>query len=123
MSYHLFLDDIRDPSWVHWMKLPSPAEGWVVVRSHEEFVAAIQERGLPELISFDHDLDQEGQIDYELTGMDCAKWLVEFCLDNDLAAPEFLVHSQNPPGRDNIHGLLSSFRKHQEAQGRRTPAP
>jgi hypothetical protein len=124
MSYHLFLDDIRDPSWVHWMRLPRPpGEEWVIVRSHEEFVGAIQERGLPDFISFDHDLDQEGQIEYELTGMDCAKWLVEFCLDADLAVPEFSVHSQNPPGRDNIQGLLSSLRNHQQQQRRKDMSP
>lgn len=118
MSYHLFLDDIRDPSWVHWMKLPCPDDGWVVVRSHEEFVSVIERDGLPSFISFDHDLDQEGQIEAELTGMDCAKWLVDFCLDNDLLVPEFAVHSQNPPGRANIEGILTSFQKHQRAQRR-----
>lgn len=123
MSYHLFLDDIRDPSWVHWMKLPSPIEGWVVVRSHDEFVSVIQQRGLPSFISFDHDLDQEGQLEAELTGMDCAKWLVDFCLDNEMVVPEFAVHSQNPPGRANIQGLLESFQKHQHTQGRRSPSP
>jgi hypothetical protein len=113
MSYHLFLDDIRDPNWVHWMKLPIPAQAWVVVRSFDEFVAAIKTTGMPEFISFDHDLDAEGEIALAPTGMDCAKWLVDFCLDNGAILTSFAVHSMNPAGKVNIEGLLNGFKRHQ----------
>lgn len=110
MSYHLFLDDIRDPSWVHWLRLPAkPDREWVIVRNFEEFVAAIEQRGMPDFVSFDHDLDQEGQISYERTGMDCAHWLVDRCLDQDMDLPAFDVHSYNSVGRDNIRGLLEGY--------------
>ncbi len=118
MSYYLFLDDIRDPSWVHWMKLPArPDDQWVIVRDFDAFTATILENGLPTFVSFDHDLDQEGGVEISVckTGMDCARWLVDYCLDNDLTLPDFSVHSYNPPGRANIEGLLEGFRKHQNA--------
>lgn len=49
----------------------------------------------------------------EYTGMDSAKWLVNYCIDNDLKLPEFVVHSANPSGYENILGLLKSFKKEQ----------
>ena len=39
MSYHLFLDDARDPQDVKWLELPP--YHWVVVRSFKEFVNTI----------------------------------------------------------------------------------
>ena len=44
--------------------------------------------------------------------MDCAKWLVDFCMDNKVELPKFYVHSANPVGADNIRGLLNNFIKH-----------
>lgn len=105
----IFLDDIRTPSMVTWLDLPSLP--WIIARSFDDFVHLIQTQGLPSFVSFDHDLDEEGPA--SKTGLDCAKWLVEYCLDHDLALPPFAVHSQNPPGRDNIEGLLSAFARHQ----------
>jgi len=90
----LYLDDLR-----------STPENFDRVYSYEEFPAFIKENGLPDFISFDHDLG-EGK-----TGFDCAKWLVEFCLDNELPLPEFSVHSQNPVGKENIEKLLENFRE------------
>lgn len=114
MSYHLFIDDIRDPDWVHWMKLPVPQHGWIVVRSFDEMKREIQVRGMPDFISFDHDLDgEDGEIALAPTGMDCAKWLVDLCLDHDIKMCDFAVHSMNPAGKQNIEGLLSGFIQHQ----------
>ena len=42
----LYLDDIRIPK----------TEGWVIVRTYDEFVNWITKNGLPEEVSFDHDL-------------------------------------------------------------------
>lgn len=47
----------------------------------------------------------------EKTGYDCAKWLVEYCLDNNLKLPKWNIQSANPVGKDNINGLLLSFSK------------
>ena len=127
MKTLLFLDDIRSPSWVHWMKLPSRCDGdWTIVRNFSEFQEHILLIGVPDFISFDHDLDMEGIQDSSLqsnpthaspqgepSGMMCAKWLVEYCLDNHIKCPDFAVHSQNPAGRANIEGLLDGFAKFQ----------
>lgn len=117
-DYKLFLDDERIPANVTWVPevFSSPFD-WVVVRSFNEFVKQIEENGLPSVISFDHDLAiehyNEGlaglppRKDYkEKTGYDCAKWLVEYCMDNKKKIPEFYVHSMNPVGRENIKCLL-----------------
>ena len=92
---NLYLDDLR----------PIP-EGFDGVRSFDEFVSYITENGLPDYISFDHDLG-EGK-----SGYDCAKWLVDYCLDHKLDMPGFSVHSQNPVGRENIEGLLVSYKRY-----------
>jgi len=57
MSYHLFLDDVRMPGDASWIRLPSAR--YDIVRSYDEFVEFIQERGVPEFVSFDHDLADE----------------------------------------------------------------
>jgi hypothetical protein len=46
----------------------------------------------------------------EKTGLDCAKWLVDYCIDNQLDLPKYYVHSANPIGRQNIINYLENFR-------------
>ncbi|NJO64878.1 MAG: hypothetical protein HC836_44175 [Richelia sp. RM2_1_2] len=130
MSYNLFLDDFRIPAdgfnilgRNEYLKLK-----WVVVRSHNEFVDYILKNGMPDLISFDHDLADEHYAPpqfwdekynqwaekkgfKEKTGMDSAKWLVEFCMDNKVSLPNYFVHSMNSAGRANIQGLLDNYSK------------
>lgn len=96
MKINLYLDDLR--------QTPS---GFARVYDYDEFVSFILTNGMPDFISFDHDLG------LGKTGFDCAKWLVEYCLDNQVSLPEFFVHSQNPVGKENIEGLLNNFRKSQ----------
>jgi hypothetical protein len=120
-TYKLFLDDIRNPSdCVEYTQDKIYNSDWVVVRSHKEFVEKISELfssgSFPDLISFDHDLafdhyGQNSEDSKELNGNDCAKFLVEFCLDNSLELPNCLVHSMNPVGKLNILRTLSDFRK------------
>ena len=93
----LYLDDIRNPK----------TEGWDIVRNYDEFVNWIEKNGVPNEISFDHDL---GESD-EKTGYDCAKWLCEYCWIIGLPLPEFNVHSANVVGKENIEGILKNFEK------------
>ena len=117
MSYKLFLDDIRLPKDVKWMQMPLGP--WIIVRSHDEFVKHIVQHGLPSFVSFDHDLGLEHYIvgapkynEYkEKTGHDCAKWLVEYCMNNNLEFPEYQVHSMNPIGSTNIRSYIESYKK------------
>lgn len=128
MGFKLFLDDERKPGDVTWVN------GWVygqyeIVRSYYEFVNMIENFGVPEHVSFDHDLDDDhyvqmivdmqknstGQLAYATaeklidhdygpvkTGYDCAKWLVHHCIDHELPFPTYTIHSMNPVGSQRI---------------------
>ena len=114
----LFLDDIRYPvEAYHYTRQDIfLRKDWHIVRNYEQFVSRILEKGLPDMISFDHDLAevhylQSGSDEYtEKTGYDCAKWLVEYCMDHHLDLPEFYCHSMNPVGKENIESLLKNFK-------------
>ena len=103
----LYLDDVRNPK----------SDGWVVVRTYDEFKNWITHNGLPDEISFDHDLsnedktDKDGFILFSKTGYDAAKWLCNYCWTNGLPIPKWNVHSANPVGRINISQLLSGYEK------------
>lgn len=133
MSYKLFLDDIRNPN-----SFLKDINTWVVVRNYNDFVKIIKERGLPEFISFDHDLSYEHypifdafealaegrkirdlkNIPYdtyeEKTGYHCAKWLIDHCIEKKEKLPDYQVHSMNTVGAENIRKLLEGFKKHQK---------
>ena len=47
----------------------------------------------------------------EKTGYDCAKWLVEYCINNNKSLPKYAIQSANPVGRENINSLLTNFNK------------
>lgn len=114
----LFLDDIRYPKDV-FTYIPDPIynlKNWDIVRNYNDFVNYIKEsKELPPLISFDHDLSDEHYVsnDFmaykEKTGYDCAKWLVEYCLENNLDLPEYLSHSMNYYGKKRILQILNDF--------------
>ena len=117
----LFLDDIRNPKAAAGLA-PQFAQlylqDWDIVRNYAEFVDYIQTNGIPDLISFDHDLADEhyqgvSDVEYsEKTGLDCAKWLVDFCMDGGLKLPQYIVHSANPAGSKNIQSYLDNAKKH-----------
>ena len=128
-EYALFLDDGRQPKDVKWIDLPP--YHWLVVTNYKEFVKTVKEKGIPETISFDHDLADEhyaeysaahdrnsesfGTIRYELlhekTGMDCARWLAHLCVERKVPVPLYYIHTLNPIGRQNIFSILESARK------------
>ena len=112
-NYFLFLDDERIPSDVFWRALPVPQEDqeWVIVRSPQAFMDHIQTHGLPLFVTFDHDLQDQSEI--EVKGVQCAQWLVDYCLDNNMRLPAFEVHSKNGEGEKNIRSLLENFKQHQ----------
>jgi hypothetical protein len=89
----------------------------------------IEQNGVPEEVSFDHDLSREHTKYYfdngghdnppdplnvefkEKTGYDAAKWLCDYCWTNGIPLPKWNVHSANPVGSDNIKFLLNNFEK------------
>ncbi len=122
----LFLDDVRSAEMVFMNTIDPIYENndeWEIVRSFNEFVSYIEENGLPELISFDHDLDFEHyklenqqDIDYDKmeikTGFHAAQWLINYCADNKLKLPNFKVHSMNLAGKRNIERILEKDQNH-----------
>jgi len=131
----IWLDDTRSPYNEYSKTIQSLREDdfteeisngeTVWVKNYKDFVNEISTNGLPDLISFDHDLADEHYHHYmykgkeynklyntfvEKTGLDCAKWLVEYCTSNSLKLPRYNVHSQNPIGKENIIKLLYNFR-------------
>ena len=132
----LFLDDIRIPKDAITL-IPSSfnkfywENDWDIVKNYDEFVQYIEVNGVPEFVSFDHDLadfhydlkpeDYENMSEDEMvmkfgsmekTGLDCAKFLVEYCADENVTLPEYLVHSANPAGKENIEKFLENAKKH-----------
>lgn len=119
-GYNLFLDDVRNPSNTQYM--PNylwplyNTQKWEVVRSYKQFVRCIIKKGIPDKVSFDHDLAEihydpstwtEGFKYNEKTGLDCAKWLCKRL--NGAELPQCFVHSQNPVGRKNIADYLKWY--------------
>jgi hypothetical protein len=123
----LFLDDVRNPGdCVLYMKKNDVyyETDWDIVRNYNDFVKYITENGVPDEISFDHDLADEhydpsmyvSSEEYgkrydkfrEKTGYDCAKWLTDYCVENVIPLPTCYVHSMNPVGRDNIWSVILS---------------
>jgi hypothetical protein len=101
LAWSLYLDDIR---------VPDTSRTWVIARSCGEAQTLVSRLGMPDFISFDHDLGDEVP-----TGYDFAHWLVEcdldkkYCFSKDFT---YAVHSANPPGAANIRGLMDNYLKH-----------
>jgi hypothetical protein len=128
----LFLDDIREP--IHcaeymYTRIKNVTiyhdPDWNIVRTYKEFCTFIEEHGIPDLISFDHDLADDysfietldksdwysNSSDRAYTGYDCAKFLISYCYTqlNGSRLPKYIVHSMNPVGTTNIQNLLISY--------------
>ena len=103
----LWLDDYRNPYENDWLIFSPIGRDVEVIwlKSYNEFIEYIEQNGMPDGICFDHDLGEEN------TGYDCAKWLVEYCMDNGLSIPKWNVQSSNPVGKENINSLLNNFLK------------
>ena len=97
--WHLYIDDVRNP--------PTYEENqYTLARTVDEAKELILKNGMPQTISFDHDL---GGVS---TTIDLIKWIIEGYLDGNIEIPagfKYYVHSMNPVGRENIHSLMQSF--------------
>jgi hypothetical protein len=123
-KYCLFLDDCRTPEDVFLYTKNSLylSEKWMIVRNYDQFILAINNYGIPYVLSFDHDLEsshyghQQGEIPYdqfaEKTGYHCAKWLIDYCINNNKDVPQVvLIHSMNFNGSRNIESLFRTYEK------------
>lgn len=113
----LFLDDIRIPKDAIGLVALELNQfylenNWNLVNDYNEFCEYIRNNVMPDFISFDHDLGDEHCDEYsEKTGYDCAKWLIDWCLEKKLKLPDFIVHSANPVGKRNIESYLKNVKK------------
>lgn len=103
--YIIWLDDIRDPKYFISVK----EEDIVVwVKTYEEFVEEIVKYlGTNKyfIVDLDHDLGED------LSGYDCLKFVVSWCLSNNSDLPEIRIHSQNPVGVENMKYLISNYKR------------
>ncbi len=102
MGYKLFLDDERYPADINPL--------WIIARNYEDAKWYLETKGMPEHISFDHDLC--GAFD----GYDFAKYFCEWIIANDkqddlISHFTFVVHSMNPIGASNIKYYMNNFYK------------
>lgn len=134
MSYNLFLDDMRTPkdSYLNLMNEKRYLnENWILAKNYKDFVDVINIKGLPALVSFDHDLSIEHYIDcvnnnvnedkyndnnnLEKTGYHCLKWMINYCFERSISIPECLFHTANPVGKNNmLQYYLSAIRSQKE---------
>ena len=98
---HIWLDDMRMPN-------VSPKNLIYWVRGYDAFVATVKmlkDNINKCMVHFDHDLGEEK------SGYDCAKWLVNWCIENDYGVPDYDIQSANPVGRQNIESVFESYWK------------
>jgi hypothetical protein len=130
----LWLDDQRDPYKYLSTKSKSATfarnkqfydnllkqynANFIWVKNIYQFIDYIEKNGIPQFVSFDHDLNNrgggEGLSDEQKinnNGVNCAKWLVNYCKQNNQPLPKFYVHSANPKHGPEINRVLTSENK------------
>lgn len=119
----LWLDDQRDPN-VYFKKKKTDSKAWVRnndfyqenifnnykpnfiwVKNLPEFSGYIIKNGLPDLVSFDHDLSSK-TVRCDHNGADCARWLVNYCKENGLQIPKCFAHTANNKQRPVLNNIL-----------------
>jgi len=126
--YNLFLDDLRvvKDAVIHKLnrklieESQIPAVDWWIVRSYDDFVKTVKEKGVPNVVSFDNDLSQEQtryfvrnhekngfNVDvYNDNGISCARFLIQYCKEQNKPLPTYYVHSANYHAVDFIENLM-----------------
>jgi hypothetical protein len=110
---------------------------WFWAKGPKEFVNCVHHQIWIEIkeISFDHDLGikeiipcprshygsesrlicpvchGEGEIEKEITGYDCARWLILTYKLLGKELPKLSIHSQNPVGRERLERLFEEINK------------
>lgn len=113
----IFLDDERNPQDAYWMRYPECVE-WYTVRTYADLYFCIchMDSLNDVLISFDHDIQDFDLAGNELTGYDCLKSLVDFCIQTGKAMPKCMFHTQNPVGKKNMQSYYENYLKFVEGE-------
>ena len=100
---HIWLDDWRSPDVPDMYR---ETVAWV--KDYESFVEQVKVFGdkIGQCkVYFDHDLGM-GK-----SGYDCAKFLVEWCMEKGYDVPDYDIQSANPIGRKNIESVFETYWK------------
>lgn len=103
----IFLDDYRKPNKYVNMNLNRVYQAY----SYQDFIDLVnnlyRKYNIIDEVWFDHDL---GPVE-QGNGLDCAKYLVNFCIENNMKLPEYHIQSANSVGKANIDSYLRSYLK------------
>ena len=105
-KYKIFLDDLRTVEMVYG---PGRDSEFEIVRNVDDFKKMVEERGVPDYISFDHDLGLRDNGE-TMDAYEVVKWMV-FDKEYDLRNMEFFVHSANPLALGKISSLINNWNK------------
>lgn len=116
-DYNMFLDDERffeQVVWIDYSKYVRVQDlTWIVCRTVDEAKHQVLTRGLPKLLSIDHDLGLGETAD------DFAKWLMDQDIFGNIVMPNnfnCIVHSKNPVGANNIDMRFKRYLRYKEEQ-------
>ncbi len=110
MTYNLFIDDERNPDNIVCIVagVPQGLE-WKIARNSDQALAIVQDFGMPKFMALDHDL-----------GLWAGKWditpnflhlLVSQLWEEGQPIPDYVIHSQNSVGRENMRSFMESWKK------------
>lgn len=118
-KYNLFLDDRRTLQMAYdansGLQAHLEKNSVVVVKNAAQFIKTILTKGVPEMISFDHDLGDfyfDNGEKRERSGLTCAEWICKYCMQNKKPLPKYSVHSDNQVGRENIKRTFTFYAKY-----------
>lgn len=111
----IFLDDIRDPdryiSQIYGKSRPTDV---LVVRDYDHFLKEVESNSINMdmiTISFDHDLGTFDENELEISGWDCMKWLMQYCVDNKFKRlPIVYIHTMNVVAAPKMRDSWLKFR-------------
>lgn len=113
----VFLDDERTVDFIQ-DKVQLDKYHWIVIRNYFDFIDFIDDN-LNDigLVSFDHDIDSFDEGNIEWTGKDAALYLQRACQEREVLHPDFLVHSMNNIGKQNIISHIKNYISKYEGRG------
>ena len=105
-QYKIFLDDLRTVDMVYG---PGRDHEFEIVRNVDDFKKIVEDRGVPDYISFDHDLGlrDNGEV---MDAYEVVKWMV-YDKEYDLRDMKFMIHSANPLAFGRINSLINNWNK------------
>lgn len=113
----VFLDDERHIDFIK-DKVDIDNYKWIVIRNYFDFMDYIDDNlDKIKLVSFDHDIDSFDEGGLEWTGKDAALYLQRICQEKGISHPDFLVHSMNNVGKQNIISYVKNYINKFEGRG------